>query len=314
MHGVSDDGADGDLGRLLLVLRLFGRQGIDDLPRRRAGFERFMARLPEAPPHVARARGLADVPTEEVAPPGIGEGAPVVLYLHGGGYCLGGAATHRALAARLAHAAGARVFVPEYRRAPEHRFPAAFDDALAACRAAAAEVGVASLALGGDSAGGGLAIAVASALVAAGEARPAALFALSPWVDLGNESASIDARAARDLLVDRAGLEAMARLYLDGADARDPRASPLRAALAGLPPTLVQVGEDECLRDDAARLASALLAADVPVELEVWPRTVHVWHLYAGIAGAGERAIARVGAFLRERLTPRVAALREGGC
>jgi acetyl esterase/lipase len=293
--------ADADIARLLLVLRLVGRQGVDDLLARRRSFVRFMERLPAPPAPATRMRHLGGIVAEEVRAAGVAAAAPTVLYLHGGGYCLGSVATHRALAARLSAAAGAAVVVPEYRLAPEHPFPAAYDDALTAWRALAASQPGRALAIGGDSAGGGLAVAVAAAL-GDRERRPAALFALSPWVDLTSTAASIDGHAAQDPLVDRPGLEGMSALYLRLADARDPRASPLFGALRGLPPALVQVGAEECLHDDAVALRNALADAGVPVELEVWPRMVHVWHLYAGIVAAGERAIARVGTFLRTRL------------
>lgn len=292
---------DPDLARLLLVLRLTGHQGTADIVARRRGFERFMARLPQ-PPMAVRRVDLDGVNAEEVT---AGDGAHAtrtILYLHGGGYCLGSPQTHRGLAARLAAAAAARVVVPEYRLAPEQPFPAAIDDALRAWRALVRETAASRLALGGDSAGGGLAVVVAGVLRDAGEAVPAALFALSPWTDLTSTAPSIDGNAARDPLVDRAGLEAMARLYLGGTAARDPLASPLFGALRGLPPTLVQVGEHECLLDDARCLAAGLRAAGVPVELEVWPRMVHVWQLYAGILPAGERAIASIAVHVRGRI------------
>ncbi|HEV8631818.1 MAG TPA: alpha/beta hydrolase [Thermoanaerobaculia bacterium] len=303
---MAEAGVDRDLPRLLLVLRLAGRQGFADLPARRRGFQTFIDRLPAPPPCRVASVELGGVPAERVEPAaGLPASAPTILYLHGGGYCLGSPATHRALAARLAHHAGAAVVLPDYRLAPEHPFPAAFEDALVAWEALAGTADPARLALGGDSAGGGLALAVASSAARRAATLPAALFVLSPWTDLGSTASSIDGRAGRDPLVDRASLEGMAALYLQGSDARDPRASPLYGELAGLPPTLVQVGEAECLYDDAALVARALAAAGVAVSFEPWPDLVHVWPLYAGILDAGERALARVAEFVRRHVEVR---------
>jgi acetyl esterase/lipase len=224
-----------------------------------------------------------------------------ILYLHGGGYRTGSLASHRSLVAEIGSAAGATTLALAYRLAPEHPFPAAVHDAVAGYRwllargLAPSRVGVA-----GDSAGGGLALALLVALRDAGLPLPAGAFCISPWVDLTLGGASIETKAGEDPLVDRASLVSMARDYLDGADPQSPLASPLHAHLAGLPPLLIQVGGAETLLDDdSVRLAGAAGAAGVKVTLEVWPEMLHVWHAFHPMLAEARAAVAGAGAFLR---------------
>jgi len=226
-----------------------------------------------------------------------------ILYLHGGAYCVGGPATHRALTTRLARVTGLPVFVADYRLPPEHPFPAALDDALTAYRTLRADGPVI---LAGDSAGGGLALATALALREAGDPAPAALVLLSPWVDLVTPEPRPPAPPGEAML-DWAWIDACARHYAggggagpDGAPAsiHHPLVSPLRADLRGLPPVLIQAGTDELLHDQALALHGALRAAGVDVRCEITPRRWHVFQLHANALPSADAAIDRVAGFV----------------
>jgi monoterpene epsilon-lactone hydrolase len=225
-----------------------------------------------------------------------------VLYFHGGGYALGSAPLFRDMTWRIAVAARARVLYFDYRLAPEHPFPAALEDAVKAYRWLAEHHDPRRIAFVGDSAGGGLALATLHKLRDTGVPLPAAVAAVSPWTDLALTGPSLHSNAATDPMLDVAGMPALARHYLAGADPRHPYASPLYGDPSGLPPTLIQVGSDEILRDDAVRMADRLKAAGCEVEMEVWPRMPHAWHLYARIVPEGRRAIERIGTFLQRKL------------
>jgi len=224
----------------------------------------------------------------------------VVLYLHGGAYCVGSPQTHRAITGRLARCADAQVFAVDYRLAPEHPFPAALDDAVAAFRGLlAAGFESRRITLAGDSAGGGLAVATAVRLRELGLASPGALVLLSPWVDLAREHP--EPPLPIEVMLSGAWIAECARHYLAGRAATEPLASPITADLRGLPPTLIQVGTDETLHDDSQRLHAALIAANVVSELQVYPRRWHVFHANAGLLADADRALARAGAFIRAR-------------
>jgi acetyl esterase/lipase len=249
------------------------------------------------PDDVERAEiDLGGVPSVRLTPPGAGE--DVLLYIHGGGYAGGSARSHSEMAARLARAAGAVAVLPEYRLAPEHPFPAAFDDAIAAYRALLDEVGgdASRIVLGGDSAGGGLAVAMSVALRDAGEPLPRALVLLSPWLDLTCTSPSWDARFEGDPVLDHSLRDAAER-YLDGADARDPLCSPLFADLTGLPPVLVLVGTHEILYDDSVSFAESASEQGVDVELEIGHELIHVWPIFP-ITPEAVASTVRIGRFL----------------
>ena len=240
------------------------------------------------------------VPGEFVEPRGLAAARGTVLYLHGGAYCVGSPATHRALTSHLARHTSTRVFVADYRLAPEHPFPAALEDAVAAYRALLSE-GISSrpIAIVGDSAGGGLALATALRLRELGEPLPVALALFSPWVDLGVPDRGDEPEG--EAMLSRAWTTECARLYLGGRDASDPLVSPIHGDLRGLPPTLVQVGHDELLLPDSRRLHTALAAAGVPVELQEFPRRWHVFQANAGVLADADRALERVALFLRQR-------------
>jgi monoterpene epsilon-lactone hydrolase len=225
-----------------------------------------------------------------------------VLYFHGGAYTLGTAALLRDFTWRIGAAARACVLYFDYRLAPEHPFPAALEDAVAVYRWLAARFDPARIAFLGDSAGGGLALATLYKLRDEGLALPAAAVAVSPWTDLALTGPSLKLNAAADPMLDVAILPALANGYLGGADPRNHYASPLYGDASGLPPTLIHVGSDEILRDDAIRMADKLRAAGCEVDIEVWPRMPHAWHHFARILPEGRDAIARIGAFLQQRL------------
>ena len=222
-----------------------------------------------------------------------------ILFLHGGGYVTGSPALYRHISWRFASAAKARLVAIEYRLAPEHPFPAAVDDAFAAWHALLDEgANPLNCAIMGDSAGGGLALALALKLRDSGVPLPGALVAISPWTDLAMTGRSAQPPAADpmlhyDYLVDQAAQ------YLAGADPCHPYASPLYGDPRGLPPTLLHVGGDEILRDDSVRMAERMREAGCTVSLEVWPRMPHVWHAFAPVMPEATRAIARVGSFVQ---------------
>lgn len=236
-----------------------------------------------------------------VRPPGASE-ARTLLYLHGGGYVIGSVETHVGLIDRLGRAAGCRALGLDYRLGPEHPFPGAVDDVVAAYRWLLAQgADPAQTVIAGDSAGGGLTVASLIALRDAGTPLPAAGVCLSPWADLEGSGDSMQSRADADPMVARDGLLSMARLYLGSESARHPLASPIYADLRGLPPLLIQVGDAETLLDDATRLADRTRAAGGEVELEVWPEMVHVFQAFAPMIPEGREAIERIGAFILAR-------------
>jgi epsilon-lactone hydrolase len=227
----------------------------------------------------------------------------VLLFFHGGGYCSGSIVSHRGMVTETGRAAQARTLAVGYRLAPEHPFPAAIEDARSAYRFLLDQgVAPSKIAIGGDSAGGGLTLALMTSVRDGREPLPACAWLVSPWVDLRMTGASLAEKAAIDPLISKPYLEELASAYLAGADPANPLVSPLNADLAGLPPLLVQVGSAETLLDDAVRIARRAGAADVRVNLEIWPHMIHAWHLWAAHLEAGRRAIASAGAFIRAHL------------
>ncbi len=230
------------------------------------------------------------------------DGKQVLLYLHGGGYVMGSANTHRSLAGELSRAAQARVFLPDYRLAPEAPFPAAVDDAVAAVQWLYAQgVAPACLAIAGDSAGGGLTAATLIALRDRHLPLPCAAVCISPWSDLNCSNASYQTRAAADPMITTDDITLMASAYLHGADPKSALASPNRGDLTGLPPLLIHVGRDEVLLDDAIVLHEAARSSGVASTLEIWDDMIHVWHAFHPMLPEGRQGITRVGAYLREQ-------------
>lgn len=233
-----------------------------------------------------------------------GSAPGVVLYLHGGAYVMNSIETHQKLVSGIVSASGVGAVVFDYRMAPEYPFPAAVHDALAAYRALLDEgVPASSIIVAGDSAGGGLTIALLVSARDAGLPQPAAAVVLSPWTDLEGVGVSMDANVGVDLMVERATMRAIGDIYLAGADMRSPLASPIYADLHGLAPLLIQVGGHEVLLDDSTRLAVAAAHAGVDVRLHVFPEMQHVFQTGLGQLPESDDAIARIGAFVRERLS-----------
>ena len=221
-----------------------------------------------------------------------------LLYLHGGGYVACSPRTHRPISGHLA-TCGLRVFTPDYRRAPESPFPAAIEDGVAAYRGLLAEgVTPGQIAVAGESAGGGLALAVLLAARDAGLALPSCAVLFSPWIDLDLTGGTWRTNARRDPMIRRASATALVRLYLQEAAPQTPLASPLYADLSGLPPTLIHVGEREVLRDDATRGAAQLEAAGVAVELKVWPVVPHAWQLFQAFVPEARQSLDEAASFV----------------
>lgn len=227
-----------------------------------------------------------------------------VLMLHGGGYVMGNPAGYRSVSSWIARTSGASVITIDYRLAPEHPFPAALDDALAAYRELLDRgYDPARLALCGDSAGGGLVLATLVAAREAGLPMPVAAVLISPWTDLELASASIARNDHLEPTLNKAALNDMANAYLGGSiSPRDPRVSPIHADLRGMPPILIEVGSHEILLDDALTLASRAAEADVRVRLEVRPQMFHGFHSRSGLLRESDDTMAAIGAFLRQRL------------
>jgi monoterpene epsilon-lactone hydrolase len=224
----------------------------------------------------------------------------VLLFLHGGGYELGSLRSDGELAARLGRASGMRVLFPEYRLAPEHPFPAAIDDVLAAWHwlRTDQDLSARAIAVAGGSAGGGLAVALLVATRDAGEALPVAAALMSPTVDLTSSGTSMTERVDQGPISTPAMLRQFASDYLAGTDPKTPLASPLFASLSGLPPLLVQVGTADLLLSDSERLARAAVEAGVDVTLEIGEGLPHVYQIMLGTPEAAE-ATERIGKFLR---------------
>jgi epsilon-lactone hydrolase len=276
-----------------------------DLREQRPLFETMMTAVP-VPGDVVTTRGqLGGVPVISVEIPGVTTGG-VILYFHGGFFAIGSAATSVGLAADLARAAGMRVVTVDYRLAPEHPYPAAPDDAMAAYRALL-ESGqdVARLAIAGESAGANLAAVTLAAIGRAGLPQPASAVLMSPWADLAGTGDSLTTKADVDPVITADAVRVRARDYLGDADPSDPAVSPIYGSLAGLPPLLIQSGSHEVLLDDAIRLATRAAHDDVAVTLDVTPGVPHVFQAFAAILDEGDAALTRAGAFLREHAGPR---------
>lgn len=247
----------------------------------------------------ARRATLGGVPCLDVRP-GDDAQTPVLLYLHGGGYITGSARTHLPMVAHIARQAGLRAVLPDYRLAPEHRFPAAFEDAKAVWTALL-ESGLqpGDILMGGDSAGGGLALALMADVLNSGQ-RPAGLFAFSPWTDLTLSGDSLGENAEMDVILPVERIEELRELLAAENELADPRLSPLFADFPGAPPVYFQASESEILRDDTLRMARRLLDMGAQVRTDLWPDTPHVWQLFRGWLPEADDAIDRVADFAAE--------------
>jgi acetyl esterase/lipase len=233
---------------------------------------------------------VGDIPSEN----------PVIVHIHGGGFTMGSCNSHRTLAAHLSEACRARVLTFEYRLAPENSYPCALEDALAVWAWVSRQPGIdsASVVMSGDSAGGALAASTVLALRSRGEVLPAGLVGISPWLDLTCTSSSMTERANLDPMLDRADLLRWAHAYLRDCDPKDPLVSPIYGSWEGGPPTLLQVGTNEILVDDARRMHRVLIDAGVQATLQEWPMMVHVWHRFPGLIDGAREALDSIGVFV----------------
>jgi epsilon-lactone hydrolase len=272
-------------------------------PERRKRLDEVGTVWPVADDVQLTAVDMNGVPGEYSMVPG-SDPSRVLMFFHGGGYCSGSIESHRRLVTEAGRAARMRTLAVAYRLAPEHPFPAAYDDALTAWRFLRNQgIGAAGIAIGGDSAGAGLTLALIGRLRDAHEELPACGWVISPWTDLTMSGSTLASKAAADPLIHKEYLNELAEAYLPtGMDRRDPRVSALYADLRNFPPMLIQIGSDETLLDDATRLAARAGVADVAVTLEIWPRMIHAWPLWNAHLEEGRRALANAGAFIRAHL------------
>lgn len=268
-------------------------------PEARPMFDLMMAAAPAAEGVVFEPGVVGGVAGWWCRIPGADPGR-LLLYIHGGGYGLGSAEAFRNLASQIARRARAHAFLPNYRLAPELPFPAAIEDVLAAYRGLVA-LGEARIAVAGDSAGGGLTLALLPVLASEG-ALPVAAAVMSSWTDLGLTGASLESRADADPIFTRSVLQALADSYAHDQDRTDPRMSPLYAALDGLPPIRIDVGEDEVLLDDSVRFAARAAEAGVDVSLSIWAGMPHVFQSSLGHLRAADQSLDAIGEFLSSRL------------
>ena len=279
--------------------KLASRQRSDDYRQRRKDMDALFSQYGIARDVTVEPVTANGVRAEWTSTPNDASDA-ALMWLHGGGYVIGSLVSHRHVVSEAGRAAKVWGLALDYRLAPEHPFPAAVEDAVSGYRYLLSRgVRPGRIAIAGDSAGGGLVVAALVAIRDAGLAQPACGWCVSPWVDMEGIGETMTTRAAADPMVQREPLLEMARFYLGGADPRSPLAAPIYADLKGLAPLLIQVGAAETLLDDAIRLAKVAGAADVRVDLQVWPEMVHVWHLFHPELKAGLRAIEAGGAYIR---------------
>ena len=292
-----------DRQALAVLLNQEGTLENQDWATQRARFDALSGFLPPVEGVEAQPARVGGIEGEWVRGKHVRRSDAAVLYLHGGGYAIGSAKSHRHMLGPLSADSGLPIFAANYRLAPEHPFPAAVDDALAAYKGLL-DSGLAPerLAIAGDSAGGGLTVATLLAARDKGLPMPACAVPISPWVDLSQGGESYRSRAKRDPIVKKEPMDVMAAQYLAGADPRTPLASPLFADLKGLPPLLIQVGTEEALQDDALALKARAEAAGVEVSFESWGGMIHVWHIFHPILSEGRDAIARIGSYLKARI------------
>lgn len=246
---------------------------------------------------------IEQVPAEWLTPKQVADGK-LLLYLHGGGYVMGGCGTHRQLVSYIGKAAGIRALLPEYRLAPEHPFPAALDDSLAIYRSLLRDGFLpGDIVIGGDSAGGGLAVATLIALRDAGDPLPAAACLLSPWLDLTGSGESMVANADSDPWFEPGHLPLLAEKYCRAEEMANPLVSPVFADLTGLPRLYIQACADEILLSDSTRIAEKGRAAGIEVELDLYTGLWHVFQAFARQVPESREAVVRLGAYMRRTLS-----------
>ncbi len=271
------------------------------LLERRASIEATMESIPLAAGCATESLGLAGVPAEKIAHAGADPGK-VLLHLHGGGFFAGSIKSYRHVVSRFAVAGGVTAYHLDYRLMPEHPFPAALDDAMAAYKQLLSlGIAPADLVVGGDSAGGNLAVALLLKAREEDLPQPAGLYLLSPWLDLTASGGSYDRVGVRDPIISREEIISLARIYLDGKP-DNPLTSPARANPAGLPPMLFQVSGEEALLSDSLNFANRAALAGVELRLHVWPEMPHAWPIFHPFIRAGLIAIEEAGQWMRQRL------------
>ena len=269
---------------------------------------RFVFRVPKGltftTNHVLLSEPRRELPISRIAL-GAVDDTSAILYLHGGGYIAGSAWTHRGMLATLSRVAGVPVFAPDYRLAQIAPFPAAFDDALEAWNilTQVQKMPADRIVLAGDSAGGGLALALLAHLLAEGE-RPAGLIGFSPWTDLTLTGESLETNEATDAILVRARMPELCEIVLAGADPEDPRVSPLWATWRDPPPVYLQASKTEILYDDARRMIDVLQRVGGEATLDAWPDAPHVWQIFDGWIPEARDALTKAAAFAKKRLTP----------
>jgi epsilon-lactone hydrolase len=284
------------------ILRQGGLDTNADVPTLRAAFDELVAQVPVAPDVQQNPVEIGGVAGIEVTIHG-NEAENVILYFHAGVYVIGTAAATVPLVSDLVRRTGTRAITLEYRLAPEHPYPAAVEDARAAYEGLLAQgIAPGQIALAGESAGGGLAVALLLALREAGVPLPSSAYLLSPYADLTLSGETLATKREVDPVLTPDGLQARVPDYVGGADAADPYISPIFGDLRGLPPLLIQVGSHEILLSDALRLAEQLAISDVPVMLDITPGVPHVFQAYAGLLDEAGAALDRASDFMKAQL------------
>ncbi len=268
---------------------------------RRAGFEAQMASLPLPDNFRAESVDINSSLSGLLCSDSNENSEKIVLWLHGGAFILGSSQSYRPFAARVTQASKAQVLLLDYALAPEHVFPAALNDVLSALDWLAERYSMNDVAIGGDSAGANLALAALQKRIADDKPVPASMWLISPYLDLTHSGGSIKERAGLDPFVDGASMAPTAATYLGDTDPTDPRASPLLASAHGIPPTLIQIGSEEVLFDDAVRLRDKITAAGGHAVFQEWAGMIHVWPIFSHAIEEGGWAISQGGNFLRQR-------------
>jgi acetyl esterase/lipase len=265
----------------------------------RRDFDQRMTKLPIARGVACTQENVGGIECEWLVPEGCDE-APLIYFLHGGAYIMGSPTTHRRLVSFIAKCAGMRAVLPDYRLAPEHRYPSQLEDSLKVWRTLLkGGIDPAEVAIGGDSAGGNLSVATMLSLRDAGEVLPAACFLLSPWLDLAGDGESHHTRSNYDPWFKTDKMAQLVENFCSSQELRDPMVSPVHADAAGFPPTLIQVGDHEILLSDSTRLADNIKATGGRVDLHIWPDMWHVFQYFVGQMPESKKAIDDIGRFLR---------------
>ncbi len=286
------------------LLAAANRRGVPiSIDEQRRSFDEFFQAVPIADGCTLQAIPSPGPAGETIVPKGATT-SRALLYFHGGGFFFGNLQSHRHLVSRLAVAAKVAAVSIDYRLAPEHPFPAALDDALAAYRWLLDQgFPPAGIVLAGDSAGGNLAAAAVLRIREEGLPMPGGLYLISPWLDLTQSGDSYVARASHDPILTREAMNEAAQLYLGKVDGRQPWASPVSGDLSGFPPLMIQVGVDEVLLSESLAFAQKAALHGVGVRLHVWPEMIHDWPLFHSALPQGIRAIAEAGLWIKEILS-----------